>query len=137
MFKVLSTAILAASLAACSAKVSSDGGGGGAVIPVDKFSDDVPAIDLAGTWNSSCVRDRWSDGYVIFNVVIKGKAILRTETKFSDSACALQVSQLTRDGIFRFKAKYGADIYELEYKFNMKNGHYYTGDNVRRMDHKM
>ena len=42
-----------------------------------------------------------------------------------------------RDGQFRFVKNYGVDIYEVEYKFKMNNGFYYTGDNIRRVGAKL
>jgi len=123
--------LLTVGLAACKAKVTADKGGGEAP-PAKPFNHDVPGPVLDGTWKSGCERDYWDTGYVIFEMIIRGQDVRRVESKYSDARCLSNTSNLVREGLFRYKHNHGADIFEVEYKFKMNNGFYFTGDNLRR-----
>ncbi len=135
LFKLGIVALGAVSLVACKASVSTDGDGGGT--PVQPFSHEVDGPNLDGVWQSECVADGWDNGYVIFNIVIKGQNIARGETKYQDPQCTAQTTTLVRNGLLRYKAKHAGDVYELEYKFEMPNGWYYLGDNISRSGSRM
>lgn len=130
-------AVALMSMVACKAKVSSDGGGG-FVAPVSTFVNDVDGPALTGAWHSKCVESNWSAGYVIFDLVIKDQNIARGVTHFSDDQCLNQTGQNVQSGVFRFKAKYVGDIYEIEYKFETENGTVIVpGDNISRQGSRL
>jgi hypothetical protein len=124
---------LIATLSACKAKIESEQPAPPAPPPVKPFTHDISGPSLDGTWKSGCVRDVWGNGYKVFDIVIKNQDTVRTETKYVDINCSQKIDTTIADGWFRFTKNLGQDIYEVEYKFKMPNGHYYTGDNVRRI----
>ena len=130
-------AIALVSMVACKASVSSNGGGG-AVVPVDTFDNKVSGPVLNGLWQSQCVTNKWGEGYVTFAIAIKDQNIVRGVNNYSDPACTTQTGQTMQNGVFRFLAQYGADIYEVEYKFETPNGFAIVpGDNIMRQGDKL
>lgn len=121
-------------LSACKAKISAEDPGPPAVKP---FTHDVKGPSLDGTWKSGCERDIWGSGYVVFEMVIKDQDTVRTETKYVDMNCSQKTETILRDGWFRYAKDYGADVFEVEYKFKMPNGHYYTGETISRVGAKL
>lgn len=124
---------LALFFAACApkAKVTTEG------FTVGPFNHKVSGPDLNGTWASGCERDDWSSGFVMFNITFKDQTISRKETKFQDPKCTVQLSTLDRRGLYRYVAAYSAGIFELEYRINMPNGFYTTGENVSRSQNRL
>ena len=121
-------ASLVIALGACKAKISTTADN---PAPVDTFTNQVQGPNIEGDWQSGCVQDTWGDGFVVFNVSVQGRNILRTETKFQDNKCVVQVSQLTRMGMYRYLEALKNDIFVVEYKIQMKGGFYYLKENLK------
>jgi preprotein translocase subunit Sec61beta len=100
--------------------------------PAAAFDNKVSGPSLNGEWLSACVADKWASDYMTFDMAIDGQKVNRIEAHYADSACATpQTSKVTRSGLVRYTDHYtGNDMYEVEYKFSMTNGSYYTGENV-------
>ncbi|MGE3681797.1 MAG: hypothetical protein AB7G93_08730 [Bdellovibrionales bacterium] len=105
--------------------------------PPEPFTHKVSGPDLTGKWTSGCERDAWGDGHVIFTITFDSQDVLRREAKYADRACQNKVSELERKGKFRYKADLSGGIYELEYRFDIPNGYYVTGDNVSRSQNRL
>lgn len=126
---ILPIGAMALALAACSAKVTSDGGGVSA--PTAKpFVNAVAGPALDGQWKSGCVLNHWDTGYIKYDMTVKGQAITRKESQFADAQCTQPGNELTRTGLYRFVKQNASNVYEVEYKFNIPNGSYTTGENV-------
>ena len=123
-------------LMACKAEVKPDVGVGGGQ-PVQTFDNLVQGPNLSGEWQSPCVEDSWSDEYITYNLVFNGQTIQKTETKFSDAQCSTQTKSVVRTGVFRYKEQHVGDIFELEYRFDMPNGYYESGDNIIRSGQRL
>lgn len=123
-------------LTACKAEIKPKGGDGG-VIPVQTFDHLVQGPSLNGVWQSPCVDDFWSDEYITYNLVFNGQSVQKTETKFTDSQCTAQTTSVVRQGVFRFKEQHVGDIFQLEYRFDMPNGYYESGDNIIRSGQRL
>lgn len=130
--KLLALCALSLLVAACKAKVSAKDEGGADPAP-KPFNHVVAGPVIDGTWKSGCERDFWDNGYVIFEMLVRGQDVRRVETKYSDARCAQSTGNVVRDGYFRYLKNHGTDIFEVEYKFKMTNGFYFTGDNIRRI----
>ena len=123
--------VVAMSLAACSAKVSSDGGAGApAPSAPAPFQDKVKGPSLEGNWVSDC-RSGYASDYYQLKYAIVSQKIHWEKNEFSDSACKIQTHHSEMDGEFRFSQKFANGSYELEYHFAIENGYSITGENVR------
>lgn len=123
-------------LMACKAEVKPEVAGGGDQ-PVQTFDHLVQGPNLNGVWQSPCVKDFWSNEYITYKLVFNGQTVQKTEIQFSDAQCTAQTKSVVRNGVFRFKEQHVGDIYELEYRFDMPNGYYESGDNIIRSGQRM
>lgn len=119
-------------LAACTPKVSVDGGPGpdllkppgGAADTADKVQG--PALD--GEWASACVpltfinQGRSVEAWGTIKLAIAGKSVTRKTEYFQDSKCQASVSTKEQKGTFHYLEKTEPDVYQVEYKFDMGNG---------------
>ncbi|MES2964287.1 MAG: hypothetical protein V4760_10380 [Bdellovibrionota bacterium] len=115
---VLSSATL---LAACSAEVS--GGDVPFTIPgPGAFSHKVTGPNIDGRWISKCVDHKWSTGYIVFDMTVKGQDVTRIEKEYSNASCTTLKKESTQVGAFRYEAELKNGIFEVEYKFSLGNG---------------
>lgn len=125
------------SLMACHAKLTPDSSASPNPPQGKAFTHLVQGPDLNGTWASGCEPDRWSNDYVIFTLTVNDPDISRKEVKYADPNCRTQTSELDRVGKFRYKAAYASGIYEVEYRFNIANGYYESGDNISLVQNRL
>lgn len=129
---MLSTGTLLLLLAACSAKVSTDGGGAPPAPAPDVVTnkDAVTGPTIDGKWSSTChassfVADKKRvDGSIIIHLSINSRSVERKTERFSDANCtpanALKTQTLT--GSFRYLALQSTNVYTIEYRFDLGGG---------------
>ena len=134
--KLLLCFVLMAGVAGCKASV--DGGSGNPSPVVNPLEDKVAGPNIEGSWQSSCRENYGANQYEITSMTIVGQSVERKVAAYTDTGCSISTTVKNWKGAFHYVAKYGADVFEVEYLINLGNGAtQFTGENIKLDQNKL
>ena len=122
--EILILTVAAVTMASCHASVS----GGSSALPIDAqpqtwSKDSVSGPDVTGAWSSACVASPFqSNQWRKMAIQFATDHVTHVYGEYSDAGCTTSTRLENYSGLFHYIAKNSDGTFEIEYRFDLKNG---------------